>query len=494
MSIRRYLVLILLSIITLVTFLAAIQGYKASMEKASNLFDEQLEIVGKTLLATSHVYQEYRNKSLLSVENNTDLAPSNIALLNTVPSNHIAYQLVSNNTLLLRTENAPEQVLTQLLEGFTELNFLGQRWRVFIESGTTTAAGNESLTPKSLLNNQFKVIVAQPIQQRFSLAEQVVLSAVTPIILVIPIIAFFIYMAVSHALKPLMLLRSELSEKKINDLSQLSSHTSTKELQPVIQTLNQLFERLSGAFSRERYFASDAAHELRTPLSVLKINVHNLQISQGQNLDNNGQAALTQLAQSVERMAHVVDQILTLNRTSPDQLTMKIAKLELQTLLQEVISDLYPEIIKHQHDISLESQATTVYANEFALLTLVKNLVGNACKYTPNGGQILVSVEQSEQSFTLIVEDSGPGIEESEYLRVFDRFYRVGGDSHQSTVVGCGLGLAIVNHIAQLHRAKITLAKSIKLKGLKVSVTFPKKHPLAKGSLKRGRKILPRGT
>ena len=167
-----------------------------------------------------------------------------------------------------------------------------------------------------------------------------------------------------------------------------------------------------------------------------------------------------QLAQSVDRMAHVVDQILTLNRTNPDQLTMEVTKLPLKVLLQQVISDLYPEIIKHQHDISLESQVTTLYANEFALLTLVKNLIGNACKYTPNGGHILVKTEVDEQSFTLIVEDSGPGIEESEYGRVFDRFYRVGGDSHQSTVVGCGLGLAIVQHIAKLHSAKIILAKS----------------------------------
>ncbi|MFT5294456.1 MAG: two-component system sensor histidine kinase QseC [Colwellia sp.] len=451
MSIRRYLVLILLSIITLVTFLAAIQGYKASMEQANNLFDEQLQIMGRTLLATSAIYNE--NTLRRSLDETT-----------VVPSKHIAFQLFNNEKLLLRTDNAPKKSLTQLTAGFTELNFFGQRWRVFIESSTV---------------DQFhkihkKVIVAQPIKQRFSLAEQVILSAVTPIILVIPLIALFISMAIRHALKPLTVLRRELSEKKINDLSKLSSETTT-ELQPVIHTLNQLFERLSSAFSRERYFASDAAHELRTPLSVLKINVHNLHITQSDKLDNQGQASLLQLAQSVDRMAHVVDQILTLNRTNPDQLAMEVTKLELQALLQQVISDLYPEIIKHQHDISLESQVTTIYANEFALLTLVKNLIGNACKYTPNGGHILVRTEVDEQSFTLIVEDSGPGIEESEYGRVFDRFYRVGGDSHQSTVVGCGLGLAIVQHIAKLHSAKIILAKSEQLNGLKVSVNFPKK-------------------
>jgi two-component system sensor histidine kinase QseC len=449
MSIRRYLVLILLSIITLVTFLAAIQGYKASMSQANDLFDEQLQIIGKTLLATSATYNKIAFES-----------PASKATV--IRSDHIAYQLFSNETLLLRTNNAPQMILTDLPSGFTDLNFLGQRWRVFIETA------KEQQPHK-------RVLVAQPLEQRFSLAQDVILSAVTPIILVIPVIALFIFLAIRQALKPLTVLRRELSEKKINDLSKLSSQTSTKELQPVIHTLNLLFERLSSAFTRERHFASDAAHELRTPLSVLKINVHNLQMTQSEKLDKDGQVSLMQLGQSVDRMAHVVDQILTLNRTNPDQLTMAVTQLELQALLQQVISDLYPEIMKHQHDISLESQVSTIYANEFALLTLVKNLIGNACKYTPNGGQILVKTRVNEQSFTLIVEDSGPGIEQSEYDRVFDRFYRVGGDSHQSTVVGCGLGLAIVQHIVKLHQGKITLAKSTQLNGLKVSVTFPQK-------------------
>lgn len=471
MSIRRYLVLILLSIITLVTFLAAIQGYKASMEQANSLFDEQLQIVGKTLLATSSIY----NKNTLG--NLSGEVP-------VVMSNNIAYQLFNNETLLLRTNNAPQHILTPLSSGFTELNFLGQRWRVFIESSDL----------QQVQSRHKKVIVAQPIEQRFSLAEQVVLSAVTPIILVIPLIALFISMAIRFALKPLTVLRRELSEKKINDLSKLSSETSTKELQPVIHTLNQLFERLSSAFSRERYFASDAAHELRTPLSVLKVNVHNLQITQSEKLDDEGQTSLVQLAESVDRMAHVVDQILTLNRTNPDQLTMKVSKLELQALLQQVISDIYPEIMKHQHEISLESQATSIYVNEFAFLTLVKNLIGNACKYTPNGGHILVKTKSDDQSFTLIVEDSGPGIKESEYGRVFDRFYRVGGDSHQSTVVGCGLGLAIVQHIAKLHNAEITLAKSLQLNGLNVSVKFPKKAQITDITLSQSERTQEGGT
>ena len=105
-----------------------------------------------------------------------------------------------------------------------------------------------------------------------------------------------------------------------------------------------------------------------------------------------------------------------------------------------------------------------------------------------------MKTECDDQSFTLIVEDSGPGIDESEYGRVFDRFYRVGGDSHQSTVVGCGLGLAIVQHIAKLHNAKITLAKSLQLNGLNVSVKFPKKAQTTDISLSQCERTQEEGT
>lgn len=449
MSIRRYLVMILLSVITLVTFFAAIGGYKASMQKASDLFDAELASLGETLIMVTPQHP----------------------LTQVTPEADIAFQLWHNGQLLLRTSNAPEaemsrRVNQQLVAGFAESNFLGQRWRTYIK---TSADDGKS------------VIVAQPLQRRFELAEEVILSAVTPIILAIPLLMLLISFTIRQGLKPLTHLTKELMSKKANDLSLLQTSTQTKELMPVITTLNLLFERLSGAFERERHFASDAAHELRTPLSVLKINVHNLQneLNEGRSESHfeSGTAAVSpqfvRLEHSVDRMAHVVDQILNLNRTNPEQINLSGETVDLTAQLQQTISDLYPQIARREQHISLQSEGVTVKGNAFALGILCQNLIGNACKYTPEEGSISVTTESDSSHIKLIVEDSGPGIAPEEYQRVFDRFYRVGGDRHHSSVIGCGLGLAIVKHIVQLHDASIELSKSAELGGLKVCVSFP---------------------
>ena len=177
----------------------------------------------------------------------------------------------------------------------------------------------------------------------------------------------------------------------------------------------------------------------------------------------------------------VVDQILDLNRTNPEQISLAAKAVDFTALLQQTISDLYPEISRRDQQIALQGDHAVLNGNAFALGLLCQNLIVNACKYTPEGGQIRVATVVAEQQVTLLVEDSGPGIAATEYQRVFDRFYRVGGDRHHSSVIGCGLGLAIVKHIVQLHDAIITLSSSAALGGLKVTVDFtPTKVPGAK--------------
>lgn len=431
MSIRRYLVLILLSVITLVTFIAAIQGYKASMDRASKLFDVELSDVAQTL-------------AVIPVAQPT----SSLAT-----QGELAFQLWQDKALVLKTDNAPVSKISDFTHGFSEQNFNGQRWRILV---------------KHVPDTRRWVMVAQPLKKRFLLAEEVILSAVTPIIIAIPLLTLLISFAIRQGLKPLTDLNNQLKSKKANDLSLLETHRADNELTPIVGTLNQLFERLSAAFERERHFASDAAHELRTPLSVLKINVFNL----ANELQGDSQA-LQDLASSVDRMAHVVDQILTLNRTSPEQISIDSEAVDIKALMQECIADIYPEIANRAQDISLQCDDIILTGNKFSLGVLLQNLITNAVKYTPSGGEIRVSASVNNAQVTILVEDTGPGIKAQEFERVFNRFYRVGGDQHKSAIIGCGLGLAIVKHIVDLHQGSIALSKSNKLKGLKVCVTLP---------------------
>ncbi|MFT6990646.1 MAG: two-component system sensor histidine kinase QseC [Paraglaciecola sp.] len=435
MSIRRYLTLILLSVITLVIFAAAIQGYRGSMAKATSVFDNELRSLTHVLV------------------NITDLSTQS---LTSQPDAAFIYQIWQQNTLIVSSHPELKTAISHFENEFAEHNFLAQRWRTyghFFES-----------------DNKW-VLVAQPLNRRFELAEQMILAAVTPLILCIPLLAIIIFLLVSAGLRPLRLLSDNLRAKKADDLSPIKQQKQHNELSPVLETLNQLFERLNAAFSREKRFASDAAHELRTPLSVLKINAHNLALELSDNGTSN--VNMQYLQQGIERMSHVVEQILLLNRTNPEQYQGKFQSVDSTSLCQTVIGSLFPQIEAKKQEIELVGQGANIQGDEFSLGILLQNLISNASKYSPEGSLIRVVLNKSNSQVVITVEDSGPGIEESEYQRVFERFYRIGGDRHASGAPGCGLGLAISKHIADLHNASLKLSRSKQLSGLSVELLLP---------------------
>ena len=467
MSIRRYLVLTLFSVLTLITFIAAIQGYKQSMSQAEAGFDQQLLSLAQTLTAINNVPNA-------RLENNKDKT------LRVAQQSAFAFQVWKNKRLVLKSNNAPDHLISNIELSshknaeFFEVNFLDQRWRTVVLSSQL-----------STHNDDMVVIVAQPLKAQFSLTQTLILAAVTPMIVAIAVLSVLIFIIITQGLKPLHKLSFELSKRKSNDFTALNVQVDNNELADIVATLNELFARLNAAFQRERHFASDAAHELKTPLSVLKIDTHNLiQDLAERSISNNNQnltstdienfSSIHALNNSVERMGHVIDQILNLNRTNPTQIINTSNSFNINVLLKQVISDLYNDISNKDQVITLESDDIFLSAHEFSVHLLATNLISNANKYTPIAGEILISVEQdNNKKVTLCVEDSGEGIDETEYQRVFDRFYRVGGDQHNSDIFGCGLGLAIVKHIADLHGAKIKLSRSTLLNGLKVAVTFP---------------------
>jgi two-component system sensor histidine kinase QseC len=333
---------------------------------------------------------------------------------------------------------------------------LAQSWRTY---GNFFKSGNKW------------VLVAQPLNRRFELAEQMILAAVTPLILCIPLLAIIIFLLVSTGLRPLRLLSDHLRAKKADDLSPITQQKQRNELSPVLETLNQLFVRLNAAFSREKQFASDAAHELRTPLSVLKINAHNLALELSNHSTTN--TNMQYLTQGIERMSHVVEQILLLNRTNPEQYQGQFKQLDTASLCQTVIASIFPQIEAKNQEIELVGLGAVIQADEFSLGILLQNLISNASKYSPEDALIRVVLKTLNNQVIIQVEDSDPGIDESEYQRVFERFYRIGGDRHSSNAPGCGLGLAISKHIAELHKASLILSRSEQLSGLSVELLLP---------------------
>jgi len=432
-SIRIFLVVALLATMTLTVFLSALHGYRSSMSEAQTLFDIKLADAAQLLVVT------HGREMPESGTHGT--------------ARQFAFQVWQNGVLGQHSENAPLTPIARLEPGYQYNNFGSYRWRTYVLPDPLTSRW---------------IITAERIDVRNELAENVILKSVVPVVVALPLEGLLIWFVVGYGLAPLRRLAAHLRDKRGNDLGPLPFDDQPYELMQVVTSVNDLLRRLDASFQREKRFAADAAHELRTPLSAMKIHLHNL----ARDLPA-GNHNLQQLDSATSRMQNVVEQMLALHRTAPDEIMMRFETIDLHALVQEYIARKYSQFEERNLQLELDGQRACVAGDGFALETLVQNLLDNASKYTPAGGRVRVSVNAQGARVILQVQDSGPGIPADQFERIFDRFYRLDGDQHASGVVGCGLGLSIVRHIAELHHASITLGKSEFASGLSVIVSFP---------------------
>ena len=428
-----FLVVMLLAIMTLTVFLSALHGYKSSMAEVQQLFDSELA----------------EKARLLAITGNGRSVKGEVVSV----SDQYAFQVWQDGDILQRSDNTPLTAISNLEEGYQDTNFNNYRWRTY--------------TWFDSAHNR-RAITAERIDVRNALVEGIILKPVLPIVAALPVAGLLIWLIVGYGLAPLRNLADHLRSRRAEDLRSIPATRQPLELMQVITSTNDLFSRLEASFARERQFASDAAHELRTPISALKVHLHN--ISKDLPAGNHD---LVQLEAAADRMGNLVEQILALHRTAPDQYMARFRELDLYQLVQEVIISTYSGFEEKNIQLELTGNHATLSGDQFALETLVKNMLDNACKYTPAGGHVRVSVTAGSVGARLQIEDSGPGVPAAHYHRIFDRFYREGGDQHQSGVIGCGLGLAIVKHIADLHGASIDLQSSSFESGLSISILFP---------------------
>lgn len=434
-SIRTYLIAAILAVITLFNFVAALRGYQSSLVEADQLFD-------------THLLNTARIIANISPQPGTPIVD---------PGGTIVFQVWHEGTLTVASPNAPAEAIGPLAPGFDYSNFNNYRWR--------TVAYYQP-------QKRDWILVAERTDLRFTLAETVVLESILPILVGLPLVGLLIWFIVSQGLKPLRVLADELGSRQPDDLSPLSLDHPRQELGQIIASSNALLARLETSLLRERQFASDAAHELRTPISALKVQLFNLR----EDLSRTGEpenSNLVELTATAERLENIVEQILDLYRISPDQYHAAFKPIELTKLIQQVMAEAYPFFDEKKQLIEFSGEPCFVFGDEFALTTLLQNLLSNASKYTPEGGQIRVSLCATSESVTVTVEDSGPGIAEELRQTVFERFYRVGGDRHTPGAPGCGLGLAIVQGIIELHQASIEITDSRFDQGAAFRVSFP---------------------
>lgn len=442
-SIRRFLVIVLVAIVTLANFAAAVRGYLGSMDEAERLFNQrllqQVDLLNYAL-------------PLHAIARNTNRVIEFPARASDVESS-LEFQWVSNNgTLLARSAAMPDTVLVSLEEGFRYFNFNNYRWHLLVTASS---------------DKQSWYIIAERDDQRYRLAESMILQAVYPMVLALPLIALIIWWVAGVGLRPVAKLARELRQREATDLHPLEQRDMPVELLQLAQSANELLRRLDASFAREKRFSGDAAHELRTPLAALKIHCENL----ARELHPAPESVM-KLQLGIERMSYLVEQILLLNRTAPDHFMGRFEPVNLTLLAKQTVVDCSAALAQKNHQIEFNGDECWVLGDRAALASLLNNLLGNAIKYTPMGGVIVVNSWLRGKDVVLEVMDNGPGIPAEQQARVFDRFYRVGGDRHNSQTPGCGLGLSIVQQVVELHNAQIALTQSRFDHGLLAIVTF----------------------
>jgi two-component system sensor histidine kinase QseC len=424
--------------VTIATFIAAMHGYRNTQEQLNTILDDELQTLASFILNS-----QYKDKVQAASKKLND--PKQAL------SNKKIYQVFSNSgELLASSKDAPSEAMSEK-NGFSEEAFAGLRWRTY-----------------KLANQRVSVIVAQSDSYRRNVTERILLATLVPVVFSIPLIGLLVFYIIRKSLSPLRYLSSELTNKHSEDLTGVYIEAPSKELVPVVNRLNELFNRLASSFELEKQLSANAAHELRTPISVLAIAANNL-------LEDFKQNTLTQthfedLSQNVERMAQVIEQIIGLFRFTSDSIDAKKSIVDIEKILQEVISNNYLSIEKEKQTIELNTREVKVFASEFALYVLFENLIRNAIKYGGKESHIRIDVFEHPSHIEVNVQDSGQGLSSQDMQKLTSRFFRA---SNQTNIKGSGLGLAISKHIINLHQGTLSF-QNASLGGLLVKVEIPK--------------------
>jgi len=341
---------------------------------------------------------------------------------------------------------------TTLADGLHTLEVSGESFRVMVK---TTATGE-------------RIAVAQEAGLRNEIARDGALRTVMPFLILVPVLLLIVADLVRKMFRPIAALSKEIDRRAEQELHPVEDRYLPVEVRPFAVAINRLLARVGQSMQSQRRFVADAAHELRSPLTALSLQAERLADAEMSGL---ARERLTALRQGIERGRSLLDQLLTLAKAQSvaDSATYPVS---IQSVYRRVLEDLMPLAEAKHIDIGVEgTQDAKVWASELDMVALVKNLVDNAIRYTPEGGRVDLSVGISEGRAEMRVQDSGPGIPLEERDRVFDPFYRTLGTEQ----IGSGLGLSIVQTIVKRIGADIRLdfSDQEKQSGLDVTILFP---------------------
>lgn len=445
-SLRKRLLGFVLVAILLAAVLQAVTAYRGALRQADAMFDDHLQQMARSLRGGIPL----------------GLPPAGAE---DDPGYDLYVQIWGQDgTQIFRSTRSalpPRAVL-----GFSDVEAHGNRYRVY-----------------TLQTPLQTVQIAQDLSARTARARALALRAVLPFAWLTPLLMLAVWWIIKRSLAPIERTRRVVASRAADDFSPLDGAGLPDEVRPLVDELNLLFGRVRGAFEAQKNFVADAAHELRSPLTALKLQAQTLRRLEADPAAR--EAGIARLNQGIDRAIRGVEQLLLLAReeAGSGQAVSSASPVDLRQVVQLAVADVLPQARHKRIDLGVAEnpsaqpmQAMPEVSGQLeALRILLRNLLENAVKYTPPGGQVDVSLELRQGQPVLTVQDSGPGIAPENRPRVFDRFFRA-SDTAQET--GSGLGLAIVKAIADRHGAVLALGASERLGGLKVEVRFAPARPV----------------
>lgn len=448
-SIKYFLLISLLLSITIASAINGIGNYLLDEQVIQPYLDSQL----------------VRMTSLIDILNQTTQSDSTVRmeimdiLLRSQPKTgqKFLFQVWGKDQkLLMHSTSANSILLKDVPIGFSDQVINGDDWRIY------------AIYDKKAHD---KIVVAEMYHLRRELADDIARSNANILLITYPVFGLLVWIIISLALRSVSRVTTEISNRASTYLEPVQLTEIPIEIKPLVAELNQLFIRLKLAFERNKRFAADAAHELRTPLAALKTHA---QVAIKADNESDRSKALEKVIESVDRSSHVVAQLLTLSRLGEEEALTDVRPVDLHKLATEIIAYLAPHALEKEIEIELapSPEKPVVMGNDTALGILIRNVVDNAIRYTPPHGEVKVAIISTPTQIILRVTDTGPGIPLELRERVFERFYRILG----TKATGSGLGLAIVSQITALHHAEIILSTPPNGTGLQFDVAFPKYH------------------
>lgn len=461
-SIRYRLLFGLLTAITLLGLIVAIQIYRDALHEVEEVFDAHLAQYARVLSVL--IAKAVEDEDPQALQRFLPFMPEVFGVAaedgdEAQPYGHeyerkLAFEIwTAEGELLLHSIGAPVFLDAPQQPGYSEQASGNHIWRVF-----------NLIEPY----RRVRVRVAERDDVRTEMAIKIVRRQLAPGLLSLPLLGIVIWLVIGRGLSPLQSVTQEIARRSPDQLEAVPIADVPNEIRPLVAALNHLFARLSAAFERERRFTADAAHELRTPLAAIKTQAQvALEISD----ERARRHALQQVIRGVDRSGRLAEQLFTLTRLDPEACDgLSKQQLNLHAVAREIAATTVPTALKNHIELTLDgADSAIVLGDPCSLAILMRNLIDNAVRYTPAQGSVQVLIELTDGAVRLRVIDTGPGIPVEQRRRVFERFYR--GLGHN--IPGSGLGLSIVQRIAELHGAEVELLDGPGGRGLEARVDFP---------------------